>query len=61
MALADEEELVEAVVELKARVQELATETERLQDNVRAVGDVQRSLVNIAAAWHACLREAAAL
>jgi hypothetical protein len=29
------------------------------QDNVRVVGDIQRSLVTIASAWHACLEHAA--
>ena len=39
-------------------VGELERETARLQDNVRAVGDIQRSLVTIAAAWHRCLDHA---
>ena len=30
-----------------------------LQDNTRAIGDIQRSLVTIASAWHACLDHAA--
>lgn len=31
-----------------------------VQDNAQAIGDIQRSLVTIASAWHACLDNAAA-
>ena len=48
-----------AVHKLSTAVSELEREAARLQDKTGAIGDIQRSLVTIASAWHACLDRAA--
>lgn len=53
----DEEQA--AVHKLSTAVSELEREAARLQDKTGAIGDIQRSLVTIASAWHACLDRAA--
>ena len=48
-----------AVHKLSSAVSDLEREAARLQDKTGAIGDIQRSLVTIASAWHVCLDRAA--
>ena len=48
-----------AVHKLSSAVSDLEREAARLQDKTGAIGDIQRSLLTIASAWHACLDRAA--